>query len=259
MSLDVRTVVKLGRVHATRLKNVYRSAGWPSQDKVEIEPLAAGLLQRVSDMTGRYRVELTDDGVKYVALAFYNSRQARSPHELLVELVAETMMRDGRIVWTGLSLRAQLTGETQTKCEAQCELSTRWKLCMPDVFSVRNTTVARYLEPVVHEIKVSRADLLGDLKLKEKRGSYLDVAGQCWYVLGNDSKGRCIAKPEEIPNECGVMVLAGRSLEVVRNAPKRSFSDLPFSMWMALAKAKPLQADSCFSFGSPCQAMLKDV
>ena len=259
MSLDVSTVVKLGRVHATRLKDVYRSAGWPSQDKVEIELIAAGLLRRVSDMTGRYRVELTDDGVKYLALAFHNNRQARSAHESLVDLVAETMMRDGRIVWTGLSLRAQLVSESQTKNEAQTEPSMRWRVCMPDVFSIRNTTVAGYLEPVVHEIKVSRADLLGDLKSKEKRGSYLDVAGQCWYVLGNDSKGRCIAKPEEIPNECGVLVLAGRSLEVVRNAPKRSFGDLPFSMWMALAKAKPLQADSCFSFGAPSQAMLKDV
>ena len=56
----------------------------------------------------------------------------------------------------------------------------RWKMCRPDVFSIRNTTVASYLEPIVHEIKFSRADLLGDLKCKDKRDSYLDVGGQCW-------------------------------------------------------------------------------
>jgi hypothetical protein len=37
-------------------------------------------------------------------------------------------------------------------------------MAMPDVYSVRHTTVASYLQPVVHEIKVRRADLLADLK-----------------------------------------------------------------------------------------------
>ena len=37
------------------------------------------------------------------------------------------------------------------------------------------------------------------------------------------------------------MVLDGERLEVVRNAPKRGIPDLPFLMWMALAKARPLR------------------
>jgi len=251
MSMDAAPVINLGRIHATRLRDLYRSAGWPCQDKVEIELLAAGLLQRVSSVTGHDRVKLTDAGVNHLALAFYKNRQARSAHEALVDLVAQTMARDGRIVWTGLSLRAQLPSEPET--------STRWKICMPDVFSIRNTTVAGYLEPVVHEIKVSRADLLGDLKSRDKRDSYLNVSGQCWYVLGCDGKGRPIAKPEEIPDECGVMVCSGERLEVVRNAPKRGIPDLPFSMWMALAKARPLSSDSAFLPSEPCQSALTDL
>ena len=129
---------------------------------------------------------------------------------------------------------------------------------MPDVFSIRNTTVAGYLQPVVHEIKVSRADLLGDLKFKDKRDSYLNVGGQCWYVLGCDSKGRPIAKPEEIPDECGVMMLDGQRLEVIRNAPKRAIADLPFSMWMALAKAIPAGSGSSLSSIEPDQSLLTD-
>jgi hypothetical protein len=238
MTMDAAPVIHLGRVHATRLRDLYRSAGWPCQDKVEVELLAAGLLERVSGVTGHDRVKLTDAGINHLALAFHKNRQARSAHEALVDLVAQTMMRDGRIVWTGLSLRAQLPSEPET--------STRWKICMPDVFSIRNTTVAGYLEPVVHEIKVSRADLLGDLKSRDKRESYLNVGGQCWYVLGSDSKGRQIAKPEEIPDECGVMALVGERLEVMRNAPRRGIADLPFSMWMSLAKARPLSPNSVF-------------
>lgn len=37
----------LGRPHARRLREVYRSAGWPCQDLLEIELLATGMLQRV--------------------------------------------------------------------------------------------------------------------------------------------------------------------------------------------------------------------
>src|SRR5687767_10324977 len=37
----------LGAVHARRLREVWRSAGWPCQDLVEVELLAAGLLERV--------------------------------------------------------------------------------------------------------------------------------------------------------------------------------------------------------------------
>ena len=134
MTVETAPVIALGRVHATRLRDLYRSAGWPSQDKVEVELLAAGLLERVSELSSHDRVKLTDAGITHLASAFYKNRQARSAHEALVESVAQTMMRNGRIVWTGLSLRAQLPPES--------EGSARWKMCMPDVFSIRNTTVA---------------------------------------------------------------------------------------------------------------------
>jgi len=145
--------------------------------------------------------------------------------------VVEAMLRDGRLVWTNLSLRAKLAGEPDAQH--------RWKMCQPDVFSIRNSSRQEYLEPIVQEIKVSRADLLGDLKRPDKRAAYLDVGGQCWYVLGCDRSGHPIAKPNEIPVECGVMVFANDKLEVLRMAPKKEATGLPFSVWMALAKATP--------------------
>ena len=138
-----------------------------------------------------------------------------------------------RLVWTNLSLRAQVSVVTED------EHVVRWRLCRPDVFSIRNTTVAGYMEPIVHEIKVSRADLLGDLKLKHKRDSYLDVGGQCWYVLGCDSKGRPIGQEADVPEECGVLIAEADKLHVARNAAKRPAMELPFAIWMALAKATP--------------------
>jgi hypothetical protein len=168
---------------------VYRSAGWPYQDLVEIELLAAGLLEQVVEPTGHTIVRLTEYGLKHVAQSADQNRQARTAHENLVELVARNMQREGRIVWTGLSLRARVTS---TEGDGQ------WKWCLPDVFSIRNSSVEKYLEPVVHEIKVNRADLLGDLKRPEKRQAYLDVGGQCWYVLGLDAKGRPIGSDDSL-------------------------------------------------------------
>jgi hypothetical protein len=221
------------RIHAQRLREVYRSAGWPFQDIVEVDLLAAGLLERVTDSNGHELMRVTDTGIRHIASATEGNRNARSAHESLIDRVVEAMVRDGRIVWTGLSLRARVPGETIE--------DVKWKMCMPDVFSIRNTSRQDYLEPVVHEIKVSRADLLGDLKRPEKRQAYLDVGRQCWYVLGCNAKAKPIGEPDEIPAECGVMLYQNGRLETLRVAPKKPVAGLPFPMWMALAKANPVR------------------
>jgi len=248
MTTAAPATVALGRIHARRLRELYRSAGWPCLDTVEVELLAAGLLERITSPGGHDKVRLTGAGISYLAQAFQTNRQTRSAHNALVDLVAQNMSRDGRVVWTNLKLRARLSSPMVEPA--------RWKICMPDVFSIRNTTVAAYLEPVVHEIKVSRADLLGDLKSKDKRDGYLDVGGQCWYVLGCDSRGYPIGKANEIPLECGVMVVESGRLEVTRNAPKRAMPDLPFALWMALAKATPLAMAESQGLDGSAQSML---
>ena len=226
----------LKRAHARRLRELYRSAGWPYQDVIEIELLAAGMLERVPDGKGVDCMRVTDAGIRYLAGAAQGNRASLSAHNTLVDTVAQTMIRDGRIVWKGLALRAALPPKPEA-----AEPKARWRMSIPDVFSIRNTTVPGYLEPVVHEIKVARADLLGDLKNKDKRSAYLDLGGQCWYVLGCTTKGKPIAEVDEIPPECGVMVFSDDKLAVLRPAPKRPTPQLPFSVWMALAKATPLQ------------------
>lgn len=249
MLQDIAHPVALTRAHARRLRDVHRSAGWPCLDAIEVELLAAGLLQQVEHPTGATTLRLTETGIAHLARAFAQNRRVRDRHETLVEHVAVELLREGRIVWTGLSLRARVPGGSDD--------ASQWRMCMPDVFSIRNTTVASYVEPVVHEIKVNRADLLGDLKSAHKRASYLDVGGQCWYVLGQDAKGRPIGEPDEVPAECGVLMAEGERLVLARNAPKRACADLPFSLWMTLAKATPLPAlPSAACDLEPAQAML---
>lgn len=226
-----RPLPPLGKAHARRLREIYRSAGWPCQDPLEIELLAAGLLDRVREPSGHEALRVTDAGVQLPATALARNRAAFSAHEALVERVAQEMGRAGRIAWRGLSLRAQVPA-------ADAGEPPRWCIARPDVFSIRNTSVANYVEPIVHEVKVRRADLLGDLRQSAKRNAYLDL-GECWYVLGCDARGRCIAAPDEVPAECGVLVFGQGRLAVARAAPRRSRSNLPFGVWMALAKATP--------------------
>ena len=222
----------LTRAHARRLRDLYRSAGWPSQDALEIDLLAAGLLERQRSGSGHETLRVTDAGVQWLATVLAGNRAALSAHELLVQRVAQEMARAGRLAWTGLSLRAQVATGDEAK-------PLRWCIARPDVFSIRRTSVESYVEPIVHEIKVRRSDLLADLRQEAKRAAYRDL-GECWYVLGSDARGRAIAEPEEVPAECGVLMLQGMRLTVARAAQRPARSALPFGVWMALAKATPV-------------------
>lgn len=210
-----------------RLREIWRSAGWPCQDLMEVELLAAGLLQRQRDADGRVTLRLSDAGIAALAATLQRNRASRAAHESLVARVAREMQRAGRVVWRGLSLRAKVgDGEEAT-----------WATAMPDVYSIRHTTVEHYVEPMAHEIKVRRADLLADLRRPEKAQAYLHNSSQCWYVLREG-----IGEADEIPPQYGVMLARDAALEVLRPAPKRPMK-LPFVVWMALARATPERMD----------------
>jgi hypothetical protein len=212
----------LGAVHRRRLREIWRSAGWPCRDMVEVELLAAGLLERQFDDAGRETLRVSDAGVRLLAATLQNNRVGRDAHEVLVARVAAEMQRAGRVVWRGLSLRAPLPAD---------DGGTAWAVAMPDVFSIRHTTVEDYAEPVVHEIKVRRSDLLADLRRSAKGAAYLALASQCWYVLRQG-----IADAAEVPPAYGVMFAGEATLEVARPAPRRA-ARVPFAVWMALARA----------------------
>jgi len=226
-------IVALVRHHARRLREVYRSAGWPCCDAIEIDLLAAGLLERKLSAQGHETLRVTDAGMALIASTLIINRAALSKHEGLVEQVAREMTRAGRLAWRGLSLRARVPGAREGEPH-------RWCMARPDVFSIRSTTVEAYAQPIVHEVKVSRADLLGDLRKPNKRAAYMDLGGECWYVLGCNAKGQPIAEPEEVPQECGVLIAQSRRLTVARAAMHRDLPRMPFAVWLALAKAQPM-------------------
>lgn len=219
---DAGAAAPLGAAHRRRLRELWRSAGWPCHDAIELDLLAAALLSRHWDADGRESLRVTDAGIQLLAATRQRHQAAFNAHEALVARVALEMQRAGRIVWRGLSLRAPLPRD---------DGGTTWAMAMPDVYSIRHTTLEDQVEPVAHEIKVSRADLLSDLRRQAKAAAYLAVASQCWYVLREG-----IAKADEVPTAYGVIIAGAQGLDVVRPAPRRALR-LPLAVWMALARA----------------------
>lgn len=217
-------MLELSAAHKRRLREMWRSAGWPCHDLLELDLLAAGLLSRYWDSENRETLRVTDAGIQVLAATRQRNQTVRSVHEDLVARVATEMQRAGRIVWRGLTLRAPLVDETG---------ATQWVMAMPDVFSIRHSTLEDCVEPVVHEIKVSRADLLSDLRKPMKGQAYRALASHCWYVVRAG-----LAEPQDVPEDFGLMQADDDGLTVLRPAPRRPHR-LAFGTWLALARATP--------------------
>jgi len=83
----------LPRTHTRRLREIWRSAGWPCHDLIEVDLLAAGLLERVRHASSHETLRVTDAGVRLLAETHQRNRDALSAHEAVVERVAREMAR----------------------------------------------------------------------------------------------------------------------------------------------------------------------
>jgi hypothetical protein len=246
----------LTRSHRTRLQQIWRSAGWPCKDGLELDLLAAGLLRQHEDGSGRETLKLTEAGIELLAEARQRGQRAATAHDRLAARFALHLMDMGRIVWRELSLRALVEDEEAApaplpggadpslwpdEAPPPTPAPKVWRMARPDLFSLRHTSVERYLQPMVHEIKFSRADLLSDLRHAAKRQAYQWLASEVYYVFP-----AAVAKPNEIPAQFGIWIQHGDiedgAFELLRPA-QHAQCRLPFAVWMALARATPLQPE----------------
>ena len=70
------------RFHRTRLMQIWRSAGWPCKDGLEIDLLAAGLIRLHIAPDGCETLRLTDEGIRTLAQARQRSVRALSQKKL---------------------------------------------------------------------------------------------------------------------------------------------------------------------------------
>jgi hypothetical protein len=239
--------------------SIWRSAGWPCRDAVELDLVAAGWATLEEGNGGHESIRLSSAGIRLLAESRQRNRRHMSDHDRLAGRVAANLLNAGRIVWRELSLRARFDSNDSTSTgseavtqealwvedEAKLQRSPQgkalWRMARPDVFSVRRTSVEGYLHPMVHEVKVSRADLLSDLRHVAKLESYQWLSCETYYVFPAD-----VAEPREIPDAFGVWLLNGSiergTLDLIRPA-RHVACKLPFQAWMALAKATPVNLD----------------
>ena len=57
------------RFHLTRLMSIWRSAGWPCRDAVELDLVAAGWARVTEAAAGHETIALTDAGIQALAVA----------------------------------------------------------------------------------------------------------------------------------------------------------------------------------------------
>lgn len=250
------------RVHLTRLMSVWRSAGWPCRDAIELDLIAAGWATLSEAASGHETIRLTGAGIRLLADSRQRNQRALSAHDRLAERVAEHLATTGRVVWRELSLRAKFNAHGEPVLQPmpsisdalwpmleegpleQASVKQSWRMARPDVFSVRHTSVEDYLQPMVHEVKVSRADLLSDLRHAAKRESYQWLSCETYYVFPAH-----VAAADEVPQEFGVWILNGPvetgTLDLVRPA-RHAPCKLPFAVWMALAKSTPSRINAEF-------------
>ncbi len=92
---------------------------------------------------------------------------------------------------------------------------------------------------VAYEIKISRSDFLRELAKPEKRAWGVEVSNQFWFVCAPD-----VAKPEEIPDGCGLLVATkcGEKLRAVKQAQQRNARDLDMLEVAAILRAADTSA-----------------
>jgi hypothetical protein len=275
------TATSLTRHQRMRLMHIWRSSGWPCQDALEIDLLAAGLLQRHTTPDGHEQLRLSDVAIALLADVRQQGTRAASLHDRIEHRFAQQqLLPAGRIVWRELALRAALDAPaaqppgdaTHAAHAAQSDVAAPaihtplalpstdmlwadeaaqppslqraarriWRVARPDLFSVRNTSVPAYLQPMVHEVKASRADLLSDLRHDgQAPGLPVAVRGVLLRLPGGHRPARGDARAVRHLGHARQMWMDPR-FELLRPA-RHNPCALPFAVWMALCKATPLR------------------
>lgn len=213
----------LPRTHATRLRQLWRSAGWPAHDSVELDLLAAGYLERRIDDSGRERLLVTPAGIAALEAQLATNRHRFDPHEALVQRTAAWLCAQGRLAFTRTQFRVKVEDA--------------WKIAMPDVLSIRRTTSLDALAPIAYEVKARRADLLSDLRVPAKRAGYRQVSGEFYYVIAEG-----IGTAADIPDDCGLIIAGESGFAIARPSPAAPIA-WSFAHWMSIVLADRHRAE----------------
>lgn len=202
--------IELTHRHYRRLRFYWRgrrgTGGAAMTDQLDLELATAGLIER-HESYGIVMYRITSAGELELGAENKREVERRKPHHDLAARLAQWLRDKGRITWENIELS---TGPRPDG-----------SVCVrPDVYSMEKTKNPLNMNPVVHEIKVSRADFLSDLKKPEKRAGYARFSDSVIYVAPGG-----MIKPEEIPDGCGLLEeRAPGQFTIVKRAKRKKIS-----------------------------------
>lgn len=197
------------RQHFKRLRWYFTggSRGVSSQgDGIDLDLCAHGYIQR-KEVYNTLIFLITQSGE--IALAHENAleRERRAHHHTLGGRLAQWLRSSGRMTWENIEFLTECAGEDGYSYK---------KASRPDVFSVKPTYNVGQVNPIVHEVKVSRADFLSDMKRPEKREAYQAYSEAFYFACPHG-----LIDAAEIPQGTGLVYeLSPGEFSVIKR-PKR--------------------------------------
>lgn len=181
---------KLTKAHTRRLRfytRIHRPVTQDDLTDLDLEVMGLIAVNRTGMFQGN-KVEITDLGRQAIFQDRQSNIASQTPHHALASRLAEWLRSSSRLTWENIEFKAEFG--PNDFCHVR-----------PDVFSIVPTYDLARLAPLIHEVKVTRADFLSDLAKPWKRQAYQQLAGSVFYVAPEG-----VISPDDVPEDCGLVV-----------------------------------------------------
>jgi len=195
----------LTKHHHRRLRHYFRLGGSRATQVSELDGIALdlvgkGLAETKSTAFGYTSIMLTPKGQEVAYAKRQSDIAARSVHHDLGARLAAWLRNQGRITWENVEFKNKNIKKDRLNNGKEVEYVS-WECIRPDVFTIKPSLQLKYANPCIYEVKVSRADFLGDIARPEKRQAYLKMAEAVYYVAKEG-----LIDADEVPQGFGLMV-----------------------------------------------------
>lgn len=215
---DPKTRPALTRAHLARLRVYFthRRGASGMRDTLDLDLIHVGALAYAPSKFGADgTLALTAYGAQLLAEATQQARAERAPHHEMAARLARWLREQGRITWENIEVRIEDGGAHS--------------YARPDVFSLVATHNEQRIAPTVHEVKVSRADFLAELRRPEKLARCRTIASYLWFAVPED-----LVEPGEVPQGYGLLVETQDGSWKPRKRPRKGEVRLSTWCWMNL-------------------------
>lgn len=241
--LSAQLRAEMTRAHFSRLRFYWanqRSQPSIQGGAVDLDLQRLGLTRLTSSGDSYVATEL---GAAALAEQSVRERSRRSPHHELGGRLAQWLQGQRRLTWEGVEFRARVPAVYERAAAMGLEVpepsGALFLLPRPDVYSVVQTFYPERISPLVHEVKVSRADFLADVAKPLKRLAYACIADAVHYVMPAG-----LVEPHEVPANCGLIVeVAPGEFKTLVRAKKQRVAMTPENFMNLVIKPRGGGAD----------------